>query len=307
MSFDPNSEVGRRYLAYLENRARIWAEKYLDKKIPDYRGDYVLERYHFCNVWRELDRYSKWEISQIRGRPLAEQIDVIVVGRMTMIPATIRLLLSGAGRKELRAYRDERRAAGLPWYNGAIQIGAYGGRDYVDEFVDYRDGYFKVREEALDVVASARDAQRVATWFSHSGIYKVGSFRAYEIATSLTYSEHLPELDEAQLFMLGPGAVSGYNFITDGGMTASANGYDDQRLRPVFEALRKDVFDALTMRGAMRWIPPRSQGSTYIRRRRKFTLRTLEDSLCEFRKYWNIVTGITKARRKHHNLEGINV
>ena len=75
MPFDPESEVGRRYLRYIENRARVWAEKYLDGRAPDYRGDAVLERYHFCNVWRELDRYSRWEIANIRGRPLAEQIE----------------------------------------------------------------------------------------------------------------------------------------------------------------------------------------------------------------------------------------
>ena len=162
------------------------------------------------------------------------------------------------------------------------------------------------RAEALDVVSSATDAQGVADWFARAEINKVGSFRAYEVATSLTYSEHLPRLDEAQLFMFGPGAVQGYNFVTGGAVPASADGYNDQRLRPAFEALRRDVLAALEARGAVRWIPPRCQGSTHVRRGRKFTLRTLEDSLCEFRKYWNIASGVTKAKRTHREMGDID-
>lgn len=301
--FDPESEVGRRYLSYVENRARIWAEKYVDGREPDYRGDAILRRYHFCNVWRELDRYSRWEISQIRGRSLAEQVDVIVVGRMSMIPSTMRLLLAGAGRRDMDDYVESRRRMRVPWYNGAIQVSAYGGRDFIDEFLEHRDTYMMNRTRIVDAVRSARDASDIHAWLMREKpVYKVGAFRAYEIATSLTYSEHLC-LDEASLFMVGPGAISSYNILTGSDLRQVSGGHDDVRLRPSFEALRSAVLRALESRGAMRWIPMSYQGSPVVRRRRKFTLRTLEDSLCEFRKYHSIISGSTRARRTYRTGE----
>lgn len=296
MSFDPKSEIGLAYLSYVENRARIWAEKYIDGREPDYRGDAVLKRFHFCNVWRELDRYSRWEIGQIRGRPLAKQLDTIVIGRMSMIPSTAKLLLSGATRSDMDQYVAKRRSAGLPWYNGAIQVSAYGGNDFIDEFLRHRDTYIENRAAVIKAAKSAGDAQDFADHIS-TLVYKVGGFRAYEIATSLTYSEHLPRLREDQLFILGPGAVEGLNFLT--GQTKAD--------RAVFESLHAIVYHALLRRRAFRWVPINWQGSVHHKEVNKFTLRTLEDSLCEFRKYWNIASGRTKARRTYKILGDINV
>lgn len=305
MPFDPESDVGRAFLYYIENRARVWAEKYIDGRPPDYRGDYVLERYHFCNVWRELDRYSKWEIASIRGRPLQEQVDLIMVGRMTMIPATVSLLMSGTSRDVMFDYVERRRAAGLPWFNGALQTSASApGRGYMDEFVDHRDSYYRNRSAIMDVVAEARTAQEITNGVAPL-LRRVGPFRAYEIATSMTYSEHLHRLDEEQLFIVGPGAIDGLAFVTGEALGARSSGHSDKAMRPAFEALRDAVVASLINRGVIRWIPPRYQGSPLVRRRRKFTLRTLEDSLCEFRKYYNIVTGAKKARRTHRDLGDI--
>lgn len=299
MAFDPRSEIGLAYLSYVENRARVWAEKYLDGREPDYRGDAVLARYHFCNVWRELDRYSRWEIAQIRGRPLQEQLDIIVIGRMTMVPATIARLLAGDTRSEMKTFVRARQAAGLPWYNGALQMSvSCPGRGFMDEFVDHRDSYFRRRRDVLEAARAASDAQAFARALPPL-LRRVGPFRAYEAATSLTYSEHV-SFDEDQLSIIGPGAVDGYNLLTGARLEGCTGLSDDAR--PALVAMRDSVRAALEERGAMRWIPPGRQGSPRTRRHHKFTVRTLEDSLCEFRKYWSITSGRTRARRTHRDM-----
>jgi hypothetical protein len=141
-------------------------------------------------------------------------------------------------------------------------------------------------------VASATDAQALAGRLSGS-LPHVGPFRAYELATSMTYSEHLPALRESQLFHVGPGSVGGLEMLTG---TASHD-------RASFEALRSQVIAELP-RG-FRWIPASRQGGAPDRY--KFTLRTLEDSMCEFRKYRVLSgdrsTSATATRRRYRQMD----
>lgn len=284
--FDPTSEIGRAYLSYVENRARIWAEKYIDGREPDYRGDKVLRRYHFCNVWRELDRYSRWEIAQIRGRPLQEQLDIIVIGRFCLVPSTAAILLRTPIRDALVAHRDRCRASGVQWYNPAIMIHAKGdgSMDYIDHFISHRAEYVADRTRLVSDVKAARTGADLLALL-RGRYYGIGPFREYEVATSLTYSEHLPWLDEDGLFHVGPGAVGGLSRVT-GMMTTS---------REAFEQLRDDVRVALSKAKQFRWIPRDWQGSL-VKRDQKFTLRTLEDTLCEFRKYAGAIDGQSRYR-----------
>lgn len=296
--FDRRSLMGLAYLYYLRDRARIWAERYIDGAEPDYMGDRTLQTYHFCNVWRELDRYSRWEISNIRGLPLWHQLDVIVIGRYAMVPKTVELLLAGAPKREVDAYVARRRKAGLPWYSTALQIRAAGGGSYVDEFMEHRASYLRHRDEIFRIVEGAEDAQEIADALPRY-VSNVGAFRGYEIATSLTYSEHLPHLHEDQLFTVGNGAVGGLEMLT-GRRTSD---------RKTFVALRDEVSAALCAAGEMRWIPPEWQGKPGAAAPHKFTMRTLEDSLCEFRKYATlarIATGDTKASPRHYHRRDVS-
>lgn len=291
--FDPSSAIGRAYLDYVENRARIWAERYLDGREPDYRGDEVLRRHHFCNVWRELDRYSRWELSRLRAaKTFVDRLDVVVIGRLSMVPGTVRLLLAGAGPDEVRAYVRRRREAGLPWFSQALQIRCRAGADYVDMFCEHRDAYLALRGSLSAMVRSANDAQAAADAFS-GVLPHVGPFRAYEIATSLTY--FVPRFREDDLFHVGPGAVDGLEMLTGRRSTC----------RDDFEALRDTIRRALSGRTSFRWIPPCWQGGVPVDR--KFTLRTLEDSLCEFRKY-RAVSGLgSTARRRIYRRYDIEI
>ena len=283
-------DMYHQFIDYVESRARIWAEKYIDGREPNYRGDVVLSRFHFCNVWRELDRYSRWEIARIRNRPLAEQIDVIVVGRLTMVPKTIERLLAGDDAPTLRSYVAQRRADGLPWYNTALQVQCRKGADYVDMFVEHRDAYLRERDRVAEVIKTAPDSTHVAAWLNGK-LPHVGPFRAYEIATSLTYSEAFPNLVEEGLFHVGPGAISGLELITGFRSVSRAD----------FEKLRQDVLAKLKRRRKFRWIPPEWQGNPGAAEDYKFTLRTLEDCLCEFRKYqaFSQVAGVSAKRRTY--------
>ena len=158
---------------------------------------------------------------------------------------------------------------------------------YVEAFIQHRDSYLREKDDILRVLRRSIDAAEVIS--AIKAVTFVGPFKSYEVATSLTYSDRLPALREEQLFHVGPGAAGGLWLLT--GSTSSN--------RSDFEALRVAVMKSLSSRRLFRWIPPewqaRQPGEQW-----KFTLRTLEDTLCEFRKYWNIKIGSARGRRSYH-------
>lgn len=234
-----------------------------------------MRQFHFCNIWRELDRYSRWEIEHLRSRSLSEQLDLIVVGRFVMEPTTYALLARGADSAELESHREARRAQGLGWYSPALQVRCAAGSSYAEKFIRQRNSYLAEKPAILRALQKVKNGSDVIALFN-GRIYDVGPFRAYEMATSLTYSEHL-NLEEDDLFNVGPGAIGGLELLT--GRRSS------ERLD--FELLRDRVRVDLRDDKSFRWIPIefQGQGNSLLRAKKKFTLRTLEDSLCEFRKY----------------------
>jgi hypothetical protein len=193
---------------------------------------------------------------------------------MTMVPATIWKLLDGATADDIRRHAAERRAAGLPWYSPALTIWQ-DKEGYAALFAKQRDAYVLVRAELAALICSATNAQSIIKSLP-GRIPGLGPFRAYEVVTSLTYSEHLPQLREKDLFHIGPGAIDGLEMLTGGSRFYTHTN---------FEALRIAVVRELGKRRRFRWIPPKWQGDQSNAEPHKFTLRTLEDSLCEFRKY----------------------
>ena len=60
----------KEYFYYLTLRSSIWHDKYMKSQLQDYKNDFILKRYKFCNVWRELDNFSRIEIKNIRNKDL---------------------------------------------------------------------------------------------------------------------------------------------------------------------------------------------------------------------------------------------
>ena len=114
----------------------------------------------------------------------------------------------------------------------------------------------------------------------------IGPFKAYEIYTSMTYSDHLT-IREEEMFHFGPGSVEQLQAIT--GITGAGKSRDAVL---DFVVLAKHDLEA---RADMWWIPLELQGGS--KAEHKFTVRTFEDCLCEYRKYLNFVHKRGRQRR----------
>lgn len=292
--FDPKSEIGQQYVQYLINRNRIWADKYI-RKIPQrYDGDEILENYHFCNIWRETDRFSVEEIKRMKGLSLRDQIILISIARLTLSWSTTDLLMDGATLDDIYDHWEYCKNSDATFVSNAISFYPRAGSDRAKDIIDHRDDVFRYAGELEESINKAQNGfylfSKINLLYKH-----IGAFRAYEIFTSLTYSKHF-QFTEHEACLVGPGAIGGLTYVTG------------QTVKPVHcDAIQYDLQEQvkehlISLGDEFTWIPKKLQGNARGKEEHKFTVRTLEDSLCEFRKYWNIKTGKGRRRKYYQGL-----
>lgn len=64
VDYSPYTEKG--FWAFVAERQRIWHRKEVQKQPPPWAEDPILQQFHFCNVYRELDKGTQYYIRQMR-------------------------------------------------------------------------------------------------------------------------------------------------------------------------------------------------------------------------------------------------
>lgn len=290
---DKSRPIVQDYLNYLKLRNSVWADKYIRGKPQNYKGDTVMSTYLFNNVWRDLDRYSREEIQMLRAAATpAEQLKIILIGRYCLSTPTLRLLLDKKTTlKDVYAHWEQcKKNPAQNFIRAAISLYPPKGFDRAMALVAHRDEVFARLAELED---GAMDANKPATYMLAKVpliLRFIGAFRAYEIYTSLTYTTFF-NYSEDDIFHIGPGAVAGLKYVVGQDLSLAFAG-------GVLVDLRELVWAELNRDKGFVWIPHDLQGSPTNKQDKKFSLRNLEDTLCEFRKYTHLKNG--KGRRRKY-------
>ena len=262
------------YIDFLVERQKIYIKKQNQDEYP-WTNDYVLQRAKINNIFRQQDKFTKFEIEQLKDVDFEEQ-----VFRILILRHSISIPLYNLFKKKQSISLDD-------IYKLKQHFG--GGDNFISTAIMFPTKRGQSREDLIhqhyNVVLSTykETAKKINEFSTSNDVFKylrktyklIGIFRIYEIYTSLTYCRDF-KFKENDFFHVGPG--SSKTFIQILGK------------EPTIDL----AFDFLQL------VKQRLIESNFNFNNYEFTLRTLEDSFCEFRKYTDIKNRIRNQYKVYH-------
>lgn len=266
-------------LKFMDERVCIYMRRQAYQPSP-WTKDPILQRYRFCNVYREWDTVTEWVARSIR-KPYAGHPALwfmLCIARQINWPETLmELMASPYGAwpnvntwdgSRARAIMLARKKAGQQVYTGAYMLNcnwspAYTGPRDKPAFTCHLvlqsvwDARAKVERELHDTLEQAH-----AALLPYHGW---GGFMAYEVVSDLRHTRYLEDAPDIHTWAFaGPGAKRGLNRVY--GREVKATLKDAQALEE--------------MRAIHAWF---AGGNRW--RFKPLEMREVEHSLCEFDKY----------------------
>ncbi len=284
------------FFRFVTERQNIFYKRFVEKLPQPWTNDEILRKYKFTNVYRELDRGTLYVKNEIIGRGKPEDVifNILIYRIFNKIESHRAIGFQHVSNfdadkiyRTLKKIEDSRK----PVFTNAFMVSGakYGGyekklpnmvygviqNDIVRNFDRYFYGIInsKSLEEAHSVIKS---------------ITHFGDFLAYEAVIDINYSGII-KFSEDDWVNAGPGCRRGLDYIFK---CKDAFSYAD-----LIKILREDQrfhFERLGLHFKF-W-----HGND-------LTLRNVEHSLCEFSKYYRLLTGadtrIRKFKQSEENLK----
>lgn len=277
---------------WMTERHRIYLKR-KDKVPPPWTQDRTMQKYRFCNVFRELDTVTIWLRENWRA-PYAGNENLWIamcLARQINWPPTLAEVgfpEHGYDAKSVQRSLEARKDRGEKVYTGAYMISAPSGAfrgmakpEYTAEIVV--GALWRARDEFRALFAGDRQPtlQEVHSWLR--GFRGWGDFMAYEVVTDLRHTRYLNNaLDINTWAVAGPGAIRGLHRLHGRDYRKSMT--QDQaceEMRELLEMSRTSLPD---------FIP-------------RLELREIEHSLCETDKWLRVAAGQGRLRSKYVALD----
>lgn len=291
------------FFRFLKLRMEVWHRKEVLKQDPPWTEDPALQQYFFTNVYRELDRNTRYELDFLDKEPNSkEQLRKILVFRQHNSPWVFELMMEDPDyetyNKEYEKLHKEGRGASramiinTPRFE-SVQSWSWTFFRWVDEHID------RIFEDVMEICsvdpsASGSDgAKKLYDYFM--GFPRIGNFFAYEFYTSLTYTSWTPFTEDCYVWC-GPGAAPALEYMLDlpAKVLKRDRGPAQKYVDRNAERVRQHILDH---HSDYRWIPEEHQPKV-TKEPYKFTKRTFEHALCEYRKWVNTSDGGKRCRRR---------
>lgn len=213
---------------WIAERHRIYLKKAAGEP-PPWTQDEVLQKYSFCNVFRELDKVTVWVREQWRDA-YADNPNLWIamcLARQVNWPDTLAEIgfpVDGydadATQRKIEARQARKGPDGKPEkvYTGAYMISAPAGEykgmrkpEYTAQIVV--GDVWRQREEFYDLFVRVNHQptmQAMHTWLKQFRGW--GNFMAYEVITDLRHTRYLRDAPDINTWAVaGPGAIRGLN------------------------------------------------------------------------------------------------
>ena len=251
--------------------------------------DPILQRYRFCNVYRELDTVTIWVRENIR-EPYYDHPHLwfmLAMARQINLPETLQEIMDGKAwpvkkyePEKVRKIMLARQTRGEKLYTGAYMLNAHGTKPD-----DPKDKAFFTTKLVLDSVWHVREKIAVEflcgmerAWASLLPYHGWGPFTAYEVVCDARHTRYGRlwswQQDAVTWANAGPGAKRGLNRL---------RGRDPRPVLDAQVALKemREYYKAISTRWP--YDPP-------------LEMREIEHCLCEFDKYERVRLGEGRPR-----------
>lgn len=302
----------------LYERQMIWKRRFIDKVPRPWTVDPIFSKFKFCNVYRDLDRSSQWEIRNIILDDSLSDEDLVwkmLVYRTFNNPETFARALdkwpngipnmADYDVDEFYEHIKEIRDLGLSPFTTAYQIS---GKLYAGSTID--ESYSKVVIPAIhsnmkvimNMLEVANTPEQIITFLMT--LPGASDFTAHEYFQDLTYiaiytDRQIMKFTQNDFTNLGPGSSQGVRILFPNLKTSeqlSCYYY----LQEIAEEKLKEIGDLYGE--PMPYVSWNKELHEYeLVDECNLTLNQIEGALCEFSKYYRIQTGTGRPRCPEFN------
>lgn len=294
-----NKDLLNSFADFIVERQLVWYKRNTLKEPPPWSEDPILVKGHFTNIYRETDKTTISFVNMFKrinsGDEYTDRLlsvfnlfcahfynDNVVIDKFFPIRSS---LLSAVGKNEvdyqvdinsvkyLLVLLNEHRKTNRVFTTAILPPKHSPNKSTIDSLLDYCENYLEVSKALLSSYSCLESSKLL--WDCITKATCVGSFRGYEIFIYLTYFPWFP-WNEDSLIVLGPGTVETLDRMCGHHELSYGDCWD----------LRNMVFDLLIDKG-FKFLDGNGKIAESISTS-KFTLRCLEGSLCEYRKYLKI-------------------
>lgn len=301
------------FFRMIYERQMIWKRRFIDKLPKPWTSDKIFEKYKFCNVYREHDRSSQWEIRNIimdESLSVKNLLWKILVYRAFNNPETfargLKKWQNGIpnyeeyDKEEFAAHIAELRDLGLNPFTNAYSIT---GAIVIGESIDsaFCNTVVPSIHESIDAILyildTAANPQQIATFLIT--LPGVSDFMAHEYYQDFTYvpiysSRALMKWGPDDFTNLGPGSSQGVRLLFSN-LKKSDQLSSYYYLQYIAEEKLEEI--GLEKGELMPYASWDKDLHEYkIIQECNFSLNQIEGALCEFSKYMRILRGTGRPR-----------
>ena len=249
---------------YIIERNNIYIKKELNNEKAPWTNDITLQKYKFCNIYRQLDKCSRYELEYIKNNNNhLKQLHFILLFRLVITIDIMELLLTNPTREDFyKLYKENNYKL-----NNAIIFHTPKGKKAYESIYDYYEYLNNNIEDIYENIITFTNPNKLLKYISKT-LKSIGPFKAYEIYTSLTYTDIINFTDN-DIIHIGPGSKKTLDDLNTDLITFKNN--------------LKIELDKLDFK----YIYP-------------LTNRVCEDLCCEYRKYINLKTNPKKYKKRYY-------
>lgn len=303
---NPNKPKVIDFFEFIYDRQLIWHKRNVLKQPRPWTDDPILDKYKFCNVYRELDKCTIHLIDNVINKMNLNMetkiFNILMYRRFNTSYFYDLVLPNGAiNPKEFNVTEIEKKMdlfkkdCKQNLFNDAYIICQ---RNFIDNYRK-RDKHVqqlyickKIAEMSTEIkreILNCRDLEYLHTYLK-AIVPMTGDFIAYQYCTDLTYL-FLGKWNINNFVALGPGSKPGIDLL----FPKRINSYEGC-CKHLFD-IQHDKFAELWDKTGKDWLDVRYEHSYY--NNEFLSLSNIQNCLCEFRKYVNLQRGI-KCRKRYY-------
>ena len=268
------------YFYWIHERETIRIAKEVERRPQPWTDDPILQKFKFCQVFREDDRTTRWFKHHIRNvwRDDPEVLMATVIFRWFNFIETGRTLL----KHNLHIEWDRKKAIEEitkqdQWITGAYIIKTPNRMDKVTGVAECVSLMWGDREKLVDEILESKSLEKA--WKILRDYPYMGPFMAYEVVTDLRHTYLLRDATDILTWAnAGPGAMRGLNRLAGRDLDFC------RRTHPWNDEMRN------------LWEISRERLNPNLIDLSQFEMREIEGGLCEFDKYSRILNEEGRTR-----------
>lgn len=296
------------FFEFIFERQSIWHKKTVEKHATPWSEDKVLNTYRFCNVYRELDGGTIAINKYLQEKNISPEMKLfnIVAYRFFNRRDTIEVLFGGllnpqdfAVKSYEKRFDDEKKRGSI--FSNAYLVSShpynsnYRPKDKHVQILlmldDLKDNLSKIIKELQS--SSPDEGLKII----EKNIKMAGPFLSGQILLDVTYAGDIVNYTSNDFLIVGPGAHWGLNILFDKKLSKiEAN----EKCRYLYSIQQEAFANLLKNKNKnwknVNWKNEQYCGGEYL------SLHDIQNSLCEFRKYWRLKAD-EKSKKRYYQVK----